>query len=90
MNVFIVSKGGRASCLTCLYNCIIYNFFTQIGLFSYPETDETVPEDSTTATFAQATLFVKNPRWDGVPFIMKAGKALDEGKAEVSFLSKHV
>jgi len=45
--------------------------------------DETVPEDSTTATFAQATLFVKNPRWDGVPFIMKAGKALDEGKAEI-------
>ncbi|ETV63645.1 hypothetical protein H257_19425 [Aphanomyces astaci] len=27
---------------------------------------------------------IKNPRWDGVPFIMKAGKALNERKAEVN------
>ncbi|CAM9253697.1 unnamed protein product, partial [Heterosigma akashiwo] len=49
--------------------------------------DETVPEGSLAATFAQArppaTMYIKNKRWDGVPFIMKAGKALDERKAEI-------
>lgn len=45
--------------------------------------DRTVPEDSLTPTFAQAVLRINTPRWEGVPFIMKAGKALDERKAEV-------
>merc|ERR1740129_2122851 len=34
-------------------------------------------------TFAQLVLHIDNPRWFGVPFIMKAGKALDERKAEI-------
>jgi glucose-6-phosphate 1-dehydrogenase len=38
--------------------------------------DKTVPKDSVTPTFAAATLFINNARWDGVPFLMKAGKAL--------------
>eukprot|EP00658_Telonema_sp_P-2_P012944 TRINITY_DN14922_c0_g1_i6.p1 TRINITY_DN14922_c0_g1~~TRINITY_DN14922_c0_g1_i6.p1 ORF type:complete len:227 (-),score=45.43 TRINITY_DN14922_c0_g1_i6:479-1159(-) len=45
--------------------------------------DPTVPSDSTTATYATAILKIQNQRWDGVPFIMKAGKALNERKAEV-------
>jgi len=45
--------------------------------------DPTVPDDSVTPTFATMILFVQNPRWDGVPFIMKAGKALNERKAEI-------
>jgi glucose-6-phosphate 1-dehydrogenase len=45
--------------------------------------DPTVPRDSLTATFATLILRIKNPRWDGVPFILKAGKALDERKAEI-------
>ncbi|ETW00824.1 glucose-6-phosphate dehydrogenase, variant [Aphanomyces invadans] len=45
--------------------------------------DKTVPPDSTTPTYCTAVLRVNNARWDGVPFIMKAGKALDERKAEV-------
>ncbi|KAJ2907442.1 Glucose-6-phosphate 1-dehydrogenase, partial [Coemansia aciculifera] len=42
--------------------------------------DETVPKDSTTPTFAQCVLHVDNDRWRGVPWVMKAGKALDEAK----------
>ncbi|KAJ1728831.1 Glucose-6-phosphate 1-dehydrogenase, partial [Coemansia biformis] len=42
--------------------------------------DDTVPKDSTTATFAQCVLHVDNDRWRGVPWIIKAGKALDEAK----------
>ncbi|RHN40624.1 putative glucose-6-phosphate dehydrogenase (NADP(+)) [Medicago truncatula] len=45
---------------------------------SYPAyiDDSTVPMGSLTPTFAAAALFIGNARWDGVPFLMKAGKAL--------------
>ena len=45
--------------------------------------DPTVPAGSVTPTFACAVLKIKNERWDGVPFILKSGKALNERKAEV-------
>lgn len=45
--------------------------------------DPGVPDDSVTPTFAQAVLHVDNARWAGVPFVLKAGKALDQRKAEV-------
>lgn len=45
--------------------------------------DETVPKHSKTATYAALTLFINHERWEGVPFILKAGKALDEQKAEI-------
>uniref|UniRef100_A0A8C5BBI6 Glucose-6-phosphate 1-dehydrogenase n=1 Tax=Gadus morhua TaxID=8049 RepID=A0A8C5BBI6_GADMO len=45
--------------------------------------DPTVPKGSTQATFATAVLYVHNERWDGVPFILRCGKALNERKAEV-------
>ncbi|CAH0489513.1 unnamed protein product [Peronospora farinosa] len=45
--------------------------------------DPTVPKESVTPTFATAIMYVNNPRWSGVPFIMKAGKALNERKGEI-------
>jgi glucose-6-phosphate 1-dehydrogenase len=46
--------------------------------------DETITnKESNTPTFAQATLWVDNERWSGVPFILKCGKALRERKAEI-------
>lgn len=45
--------------------------------------DEGVPKDSNCPTFAAMVLRVNNPRWEGVPFIMKAGKALNEAKVEI-------
>ncbi|XP_054905636.1 glucose-6-phosphate 1-dehydrogenase-like isoform X2 [Poeciliopsis prolifica] len=45
--------------------------------------DPTVPKGSCTPTFATAVLYVQNERWDGVPFILRCGKALNERKAEV-------
>ncbi|RHY77760.1 hypothetical protein DYB34_010584, partial [Aphanomyces astaci] len=50
--------------------------------------DPTVPKGSVTPTFASFVMNIKNPRWDGVPFIMKAGKALNERKAEVRITFK--
>ncbi|XP_008316373.1 glucose-6-phosphate 1-dehydrogenase isoform X2 [Cynoglossus semilaevis] len=45
--------------------------------------DPTVPKGSCTPTFATAVVYVQNERWDGVPFILRCGKALNERKAEV-------
>jgi glucose-6-phosphate 1-dehydrogenase len=39
--------------------------------------DDTVPPNSTCPTFAATTLWINNPRWEGVPFILKAGKGKD-------------
>lgn len=45
--------------------------------------DETIPENSSTPTYAMATVYVENERWAGVPFILRCGKALNEQKAEI-------
>ncbi|KPA81983.1 glucose-6-phosphate 1-dehydrogenase putative (G6PD) [Leptomonas pyrrhocoris] len=40
--------------------------------------DKTVPKGSTCPTFAVVRLHINNDRWAGVPFILKAGKALEQ------------
>ncbi|PKY50185.1 putative glucose-6-phosphate 1-dehydrogenase [Rhizophagus irregularis] len=45
--------------------------------------DKTVPAGSTCPTFAACTLWVNNERWEGVPFILKCGKALNEQKTKI-------
>jgi len=45
--------------------------------------DSTVPEGSRCPTFAAVVLAVDNDRWRGVPFMLRAGKGLDERLAEV-------
>ncbi|KAL8611290.1 Glucose-6-phosphate 1-dehydrogenase [Nucella lapillus] len=52
--------------------------------------DPTVPNDSVTPTFATVVLFVQNERWEGVPFILRCGKALNERKAEVRLQFRNV
>lgn len=52
--------------------------------------DDGVPPESLTPTFASCALRIKNARWDGVPFLMRAGKALDERKTEIRIQFKHV
>ena len=45
--------------------------------------DETVPHDSITPTYAAARLAIDNPRWQGVPFLIEAGKGLDARMTEI-------
>ena len=46
--------------------------------------DDGIDDKATrTETFAAAVLHVRNPRWDGVPFVLKAGKALNDSKVEL-------
>ncbi|OAY34267.1 hypothetical protein MANES_12G007900v8 [Manihot esculenta] len=68
-----------------------YKSHTKGGI-TYPAytDDKTVPKDSLTPTFAAAALFIDNARWDGVPFLMKAGKALHNKRAEIRVQFRHV
>jgi len=52
--------------------------------------DDTVPQNSRCPTFCALVAYIKNERWDGVPFIMKAGKALNEQKTEIRIQFKDV
>ncbi|KAJ7270488.1 glucose-6-P dehydrogenase [Mycena rebaudengoi] len=52
--------------------------------------DDTVPVNSVCPTFAAMTIWIQNPRWEGVPFILTAGKALNEAKVEVRIQFKDV
>ncbi|EMD40697.1 glucose-6-P dehydrogenase [Gelatoporia subvermispora B] len=52
--------------------------------------DDTVPHGSVCPTYAATTLWIHNPRWEGVPFILKAGKALNEAKVEIRIQYKDV
>lgn len=46
--------------------------------------EEGVDPDRRTETFAQVTLEVDTPRWDGVPFVLRTGKALGRDLGEVA------
>ena len=51
--------------------------------------DDTVPKGSLCPTFAAMALFIDNARWDGVPFLLKAGKALNKRQAEIRVQFRH-
>ncbi|KAI9316269.1 glucose-6-phosphate dehydrogenase [Dichotomocladium elegans] len=52
--------------------------------------DETVSDDSISPTYAALVLWVDNKRWKNVPFILKAGKAVDTAKVDVRIQFKDV
>ncbi|KAI7899665.1 glucose-6-phosphate dehydrogenase [Cokeromyces recurvatus] len=60
------------------------------GKPGYLEDDTIKNKDSLTPTFAALVLHVQNERWEGVPFILKAGKALNEAKVEVRIQFRNV
>jgi glucose-6-phosphate 1-dehydrogenase len=45
--------------------------------------EPSVANDSITPTYAAARLRIDNPRWEGVPFVLSAGKGLDTRKTEI-------
>jgi glucose-6-phosphate 1-dehydrogenase len=52
--------------------------------------EEGVAKDSITPTFATTVLHINNARWEGVPFILKAGKGLNERKVDIRIQFKTV
>ncbi|CAL0323034.1 unnamed protein product [Lupinus luteus] len=61
-----------------------------LGQYEGYKDDPTVPDQSNTPTFATVVLRIHNERWEGVPFILKAGKALNSRKAEIRIQFKDV
>ncbi|KAK6913025.1 Glucose-6-phosphate dehydrogenase, NAD-binding [Dillenia turbinata] len=61
-----------------------------LGQYEGYTDDPTVPDNSKTPTFATVILHIHNERWEGVPFILKAGKALNSRKAEIRVQFKDV
>ncbi|MEK7453094.1 MAG: glucose-6-phosphate dehydrogenase [Patescibacteria group bacterium] len=47
-----------------------------------------VDKDSNTETYFKLKSFIKNKRWNGVPFILESGKALSESKIEAKIFFK--
>ncbi|RUS29207.1 glucose-6-phosphate dehydrogenase [Jimgerdemannia flammicorona] len=56
----------------------------------YLEDDSLKNKQSVTPTFATLVAWINNERWQGVPFILKAGKALNESKVEIRIQFKNV
>ncbi|GBG29497.1 Glucose-6-phosphate 1-dehydrogenase [Hondaea fermentalgiana] len=56
---------------------------TVLGQYRGYTDTEGVNADSTTPTFALCVLYINNPRWHGVPFILKAGKGMYERRTDV-------
>lgn len=61
-----------------------------LGQYDGYKDDPTVAPQSNTPTFATVILRIHNERWEGVPFILKAGKALNSRKAEIRVQFKEV
>lgn len=49
-----------------------------------------IAPDSRADTYAATVLHVQNRRWDGVPFLVRAGKALGDQKAEIRITFREV
>lgn len=56
---------------------------TVIGQYKGYKDDPTVPNNSKCATFCTTVLYIDNERWSKVPFILKAGKALETQIAQI-------
>ncbi|GMM31779.1 glucose-6-phosphate dehydrogenase [Martiniozyma asiatica (nom. inval.)] len=52
--------------------------------------DETVTPNSKAVTYAAIAMHVANERWEGVPIILRAGKALNEAKVDIRVQFKDV
>ncbi|KAL1929456.1 hypothetical protein VTP01DRAFT_1594 [Rhizomucor pusillus] len=60
------------------------------GKPGYLEDDTLKNKQSRTPTFAALVCWIQNERWEGVPFILKAGKALNDAKVEVRIQFRNV
>ena len=59
-----------------------------VGQYEGYRDTEGVAPDSRTETFVAARLWVDNPRWTGVPFLLRTGKCMAESHQRVSVLFK--
>ncbi|KAI7871494.1 glucose-6-phosphate dehydrogenase [Spinellus fusiger] len=81
-------RDEKVKVLKCIHpikleDALLGQYVSADGKPGYLEDDTLKNKQSVTPTFAALALYIKNERWDGVPFILRAGKALNEAKVEV-------
>jgi glucose-6-phosphate 1-dehydrogenase len=59
-----------------------------VGQYEGYRSIEGVPDDSRTETFVAAQMWVDNPRWEGVPFLLRTGKCLAESHQRITVAFK--
>lgn len=64
--------------------------FCYVFVYAGSDADMLTGAGSICPTFAAVALFINNARWDGVPFLLKAGKALHTRRAEIRVQFRHV
>jgi glucose-6-phosphate 1-dehydrogenase len=81
-------REARQEVLEALKPISIENLETNVlrGQYEEYKEDDSIPNDSQTETYFELKTEIKKPEWEGVPFYIKAGKALH--KAEVSITIK--
>jgi len=52
--------------------------------------DDTIPNDSQTETYFELKVVLDHPSWNGVPFFIQAGKALDTSEVSIEITLKDV
>ncbi|KAI8369373.1 glucose-6-phosphate dehydrogenase [Radiomyces spectabilis] len=79
-------------CITpvSLDNALLGQYVAANGKPGYLDDETLKNKQSVTPTFAALVLWIQNERWEGVPFILKAGKALNEAKVEVRVQFRNV
>ncbi len=55
-----------------------------LGQYDGYRDEEDVDDDSDVETFVAAEVFIDNDRWEGVPFLLRTGKALAEGRRTIT------
>ena len=58
------------------------------GQYEGYKKEKGVPKNSKTETYFQIKTYLKSKRWQGVPFYLEAGKALNESKVEINIYFK--
>jgi len=61
-----------------------------LGQYDGYRTESGVAPNSKTDTFAAVCLMIDNPRWSGVPFYLRTGKALDKKETVIHIKFKQV
>ncbi|KAG0186111.1 Glucose-6-phosphate 1-dehydrogenase [Apophysomyces sp. BC1034] len=73
-----------------LEDALLGQYVAADGKPGYLEDETLKNKDSLTPTFAALVCKIHNERWEDVPFILKAGKALNEAKVEIRIQFRHV
>ncbi|KAI9015824.1 glucose-6-phosphate dehydrogenase [Phycomyces nitens] len=73
-----------------LSDALLGQYVAANGKPGYLEDETLKDKNSLTPTFAALVCWVQNERWEGVPFILKAGKALNDAKVEIRIQFRNV